>query len=322
MLALLILGNPVPNFQVNEFMVAPDSLEFLEILIAAMDDVRGFKLVVDQDTIAFKIDTLGYQRFYLMDTTVLERKPTLNDTGATIRIIDSTGAMWMEFTYGDTMSGCENDVRTPPRGFSSAYAGGFEYHYYWDASPTPGEYNDDRDTNSVFGKVLDASTGQAISGAVVTLTATRCYCSALYPGQSQAVSGPDGSFELPFGPCGYNVLVITASHDDYAQAVLDTIVVDHNYVHLKHDILMHSVGAKEASGTGSPVLAAVPNPAFHVLNLRWARNDEPVLLYDVTGRLLRALPGQQGEAHVRLEAGVYLVRHGEQLLRAVLLPTD
>ena len=106
MLALLILGNLVPNFQVNEFMVAPDSLEFLELLVNLPLDVRGFKFVVDQDTIPFKMGTLEEQQLYLMDTTVLERKPTFNDTGATIRIIDSTGAVGMEFIYGNMRPDC------------------------------------------------------------------------------------------------------------------------------------------------------------------------------------------------------------------------
>jgi len=77
------------------------------------------------------------------------------------------------------------------------------------------------------------------------------------------------------------------------------------------------LGATEI-GENADYLRLFPNPSPGLLKLSWSRGPQDVFIYDVLGRELKALPGELGYAELNLPPGVYIVKRGEQRIRAVV----
>ena len=324
MLWLLLVGNPSLPFYINEIMVAPDSLEFAEMGSEFYQDMTGFKVITRSDTVQFKDGiVVDWGEIIVLDTSVLMGHLSLNDDMDTIKIVDPEGRdgyLFFNYSPSPSYGSCYSAV-TPPGGLSAALFdsgdGFFAHYYYMDSTPTPGLPNDDRDgENRLYGLVLDQETGLPVSGATVYLHLQDHPCGYFYPQDLTDATDTAGYYEIVYGP-GRTLGIITTTAAGY-ETETDTLELPYNFVQIEHSIYLYPVDVAEGRGEPRPFLRLFPNPTPGLLKLSWSKGPQDVLIYDVLGREMTALPGELGGAEINLPPGVYFISRGKETIRAVV----
>jgi len=324
MFLLVLLGNPAPEMMVNELSVAPDTSEGIEITgVFGPYDLSGWTVMTDLCTTAVKQGVImdGCDQPFFINSELLEGELHLGDTAGFFKLVDTAGAIWIDFEYYPGNESCEYGTVAPPWGWSAShFDNGISWYFYRDSTPTPGEPNDDLDTNRIYGVVRDGETGDPILGAEVFVYLTD-YCCAyywVYPRDYYDTTDASGFFSMDICPTKTNVALIWAEASGYAYSDTDSIEIVCNFVHIEHNIYLYPAGVTERSGDPASFLTVFPNPSPGILKLVWSPGPDPVAIYDVLGRSVKSLPGDLGEATISLEPGVYLVKRGNKTVRAIL----
>jgi hypothetical protein len=283
-------ANPVFRSFVNEFQVAPDSCECIELHCNAWQpgfplDLSGWEIQTEAGIAAVN------------SGTVLETESSFvvigpHNTTGTFDLADSAGFIVLIDTYGDTVeivrypgdagNGRFYDTEswTPPSGMSASmhcWTWGWPdpilfLDWYTDSSPTLGYENDDGEAQ-ICGTVRDRNLNPVDEAEV-------------------RISGPDGyetfmswpTFEGTFQfHVGWGTFLVTAAKDGYLPGAYPESVTVHVDEEVRGiDVILYPLGVEESPVTRRPAQAAGRTLLLDVLGRRVAEMEQAAGITGVT----------------------------------------
>ncbi len=329
---LILLGNPLPSpIPINEFAVAPDSMEKIELYNPTISqiDLSGYRVSISsqEGSILLRVNNgvvIPPGGLVVLDETNMSGHPSMNDTLGEILISSPDTGSYNYFLVMYSTSYIYCDIPSsypPPEGYSAcAVIGEHDWtfsSYYLDETPSFGETNDDLGTNTISGFVRDKSTGEPIQGAEVYVRLLLYPC---FTNQRDyyGYTGEDGDYriELPMGRNRLEVRVNAVGYYPYFHP--ETLLLPYNFYDISLDIYLEPLLGQEEGISSEAFLSIFPNPSPGLLKISWSKGPVDVFVYDVLGREAKSLPGELGYAELNLPPGVYFIKRGEQRIRAVV----
>jgi len=256
--AAVAAGNPIVVRLLNEFQVAPDSLERIELhdRTGLVYDLEGWQVVTPAGVATINA---GVRFNGPDDRVVIDRDNTtgifsLPDSAGFIALVQPGGDTLERIAWPGDAGPNTDEAWVPPEGMSAAldyWSYGWPdpvecWDWYLDPTPTFGEPNDDGDAR-IYGTVRGPN-GLPLPGATVRISGPEGY-------ESGWSKYPNGDFEIR---PGFGTFLLTVSKEGYLPDVWpDSIAVEVNEIVTGINITLTPVGVAE------PVTA---EPAF-----RWHR---------------------------------------------------
>lgn len=334
----ILFANPVPAFIVDEFQVAPDSLERIELFWNYLGDMilKGFRVVTSTGT-AF-VDSNTYHSegdsFTVFSDSNTSGIFSFNDIQDSIWVKDSESGYDRIQYYTCPFNGAYDSLPAPPIGCSSSlskillgfslYHMGYFYSWDWyiDSTPTFGATNDDYPGCKISGKVFDKDS--------IPMEGISLYARYrnLYPYpmdtfyyEYNTVSGINGNYLFDsIVPQPYEIYVVPGIYT--ADTVYGTPRAMSPVESL--DIYLHETGIIENSYINAESFKIISNPIRTGTYLEFSISKlTPIELsiYDISGSLVKKLlnenksPGKYktywdatGSNGSKLNSGVYFCR--------------
>ncbi|MEO0211463.1 MAG: hypothetical protein ABIN66_06370 [candidate division WOR-3 bacterium] len=332
MFLFILLGNPLPPpIPINEFAVAPDSLERIELYnpTSRQIDLSGYSLWIwghDFDTTLYVQEgvVIPPGGLVVLDESNLTGHPYLNDSAGGIHLTPPDTNVYTYFVvyYSPDWAYCHiPSSYPPPEGQSACAVFGesdwFISSYYLDTTPSFGQANDDLGKNTISGFVRNGVTGEPIGGAEVHvhLLYSPCFSEQL---DYYDTTDLDGTYyiELPMGRNRLEVRVNATGYYQYFHP--ETLLLPYNFYDLSLEIYLEPIVGQDEVISSGVFLKIYPNPSPGILKISWSKGPQDVFIYDVLGREIKALPGELGYAEINLPPGVYLVSRGKERIRAIV----
>ncbi len=330
--ALGVSANPIAVYIVNEFQVAPDDSELLELRYfrsAAGDTVYSdsFPLVNTQITTppgqSF-IDTSIYlpgMGYVVIDSSMLTGPFGLPEDSGYI-IVTNTPIGW-----GDSVAYPRLCIPTPPIHCSAAKfhfyywdIGGYNLGYDWyiDSTPTFGSDNDDYPGCSISGNIYDHNGAPLPSARVIAIATYYDYIFDTPPYYKccTTYSALDGSYKIDsLLPWSYWVKVWAEGYLPDSQLTDICWACPGNI-----DFYLQSGISEDYLQNRIEKTFFYPNPAHNNLRIVTSRPLSQFELYDVNGRSIMLIRLENPSSHIQFDCsalpkGIYFLQAGEESIK-------
>jgi len=308
LLCVPVSANPVLETLINEFQVAPDSLERVELhpidWMSLPFDLSGCRLVTSAGTAIIDTGIVieSESSFVVLGRANVTGPFGLADDSGPIVLLEDGNSWPLDSVF---YAGSRTDWPwTPPPGTSSGLHTWMEYYpeptrcfvWYIDSTPTFGSTNDDT-ASAIRGRILDPNS-IPVPGAYVRISSSvggRTTMSALWP-------SPGGQFE--FRCTGPGVFWVTAWKNGYMPGFYpESVRVGVNQVRGGIDVYLVPLAVAEERAGGASAACIRWQSGRLVLTTDRAATGV-LTVNDIAGRILyrSAVAVKAGENRIALPA--------------------